>query len=177
MLDTSQAFDLGVTAATRGDAPSAVAHFLEARELSPRDAEIADALAAARETSGSQVHAQAPWPIAATELALVLVLVNLGASVAAAMRASRRALYAAGACWLLVAALWITRVATRPEYAVASRENVITHVADDATSMERYRLHAGDEVLVKGHRGEWLKIQGPEGAAYVAEADVVLLGR
>jgi hypothetical protein len=173
MHDANEAFDLGATALANGDAASATAYLLEAHDLAPRDGEITTALTATREATGSQLHGSAPWPVAATELALVLVLVNLALAAALALRASRRLLLIAGACWLVLAGAWLTRTLTRAEVVVVSHPEVMTRVADDPTSLERYRVHLGDELRVTAHRGEWLKVEGPDGAAYVSRQDVV----
>jgi hypothetical protein len=173
MRDANEAFDLGVTALAKGEAATATAYLLDAHDLAPRDGEITAALAAAREATGSQLHGASPWPVAATELALVLVLVNLAVAAGIAFRASRRLLLAGGAFWVVLAGAWLARTVTHAEVVVVRRSEVITRVADDTASLERYRVHLGDEVRVTARRGDWLKVTGPEGAAYIEVADVV----
>ena len=172
-MTANEAFDAGVSALGRDDHPTAIANLLVARDAAPRDTEITAALEAARSASESRVHVDAPLPIATTDLALLLVLVNAALCVCLALRVRRALLRACFAAWAVALAGWLTRGVTQRHYVVISAAEAASHAADDDASLERYRLKRGDELVLLESRDGWLKVDGPEGPAYVAAKDAL----
>ncbi len=172
-MTADEAFDAGVIALGRDDHPTAIASLLVARDAAPRDVEIASALETARESSGSRVHVDVPIPVAATDLGLLLLLVNVALCIAIARRVRRRLLVGTVAAWFVVLGALLTRVVTQPDYVVVVREGTKTYAADDVSSLERYQVTRGDELVLLEKRGAWLKVEGPEGPAYLAAGDAV----
>lgn len=174
MITADHAYDAAVTALKSNDAPTAIAYLLHARTAAPRDTQVAELLTQARTESGSVIHQPPPFPVATSDVGALLVVVNLVLCVIIARAALRRFLGVGIAVWLACFVAWAGRTFTVPTFAVVARADVVTHVADDATSLERFRTHVGDELVVERQLGEWLLVSTPDGErAYLAVRDVV----
>ncbi|HSI04469.1 MAG: hypothetical protein ACAI38_00815 [Myxococcota bacterium] len=172
-MTANEAFDAGVTALGREDHPTAIASLLAARAAAPRDTEIAAALEAARTASGSHVHVDAPLPVGTTDFALLLVLVNIALCIAIGRRVQKSLLIISLAVWLVALGAWVAWHVAQPTYVVVTGADTKTYAANDTDSLERYRLSRGDELVLLESRDGWLKVEGPEGPAYVAAKEVV----
>ncbi len=171
-MTADAAYNAGIDALARGNTASAVADLASAHDLAPRDAEIAAALANAREQTGSLIHAPEPWPVSSTELGGALVLVSV---VLAALIALRRPFVRNGAIVVaVVAALWLTRLATTPDYAIVAKADAATHVVPDTASLTRFTVHQGDELAIESRDGDWLKVRGPDGTRAFIETSVTV---
>ncbi len=173
MSRADDAFDAGITALRENDLPAAIAKLVEARMYSPADTEISSALLYARFTAQTTSHVELP-PLRPTDAALGWVVVNMALAVAIARRLRRSWKLGLGIAWLACAGCWSAVVLTRPEYAVVAKPEVAVHVADDETSLERYRLKAGDELVIEGKLGEWLKVKSGAGELGYVKAEQVI---
>ena len=169
-----QAYNTGVTALARNDTAVAIADLIVAKDRAPRDQEITAALSSARLQSGGDIHAPEPWPISATELGTALVLANLAFAASLVALRRRAPQVALAVLTICLAALWIARLQS-PSYAVVSKSGIATHAANDATSLERFPTHLGDELPIDTARGEWLLVRGSDGTrAYIERSAVVV---
>ena len=159
-MTANEAFDAGVTALGREDHPTAIASLLAARAAAPRDTEIAAALEAA-------------LPVGTTDFALLLVLVNIALCIAIGRRVQKSLLIISLAVWLVALGAWVAWHVAQPTYVVVTGADTKTYAANDTDSLERYRLSRGDELVLLESRDGWLKVEGPEGPAYVAAKEVV----
>lgn len=172
MSRADDAFDAGITALRENQLPTAIAKLLEAHVHEPTDTEIADALTFARFTAQTTSHVQPPV-ITTVDFALGWVVVNVALAAVIALQLRRGWKIAVVALWMVCAGLWLASLLTQATYGVVAQPEIAAHVADDETSLERYRLKAGDEVRVEGRIGEWLKVVGGNGEKGYVKAEQI----
>jgi tetratricopeptide (TPR) repeat protein len=174
-------YDLGNAYLRSGQLGRAIASYLRARTLLPRDQDIAANLSFARRSTRNDLAPPAPSPLLRTlffwhyslsrgELLRLLVLANLLLWGALALRRWRRdsellrwlAMATAVAVLALGASLAM-RVVQPARVAVVVPQEIDAHSGNDDASLVRFKLQAGAELRALEQRGGWWRIALPDG--------------
>lgn len=186
-------FNLGNAYLRHGDLGRAVAAYRRARVLLPRDEDVAANLAFARKSARDALEPPRPSAVLTTllpwhyglsrsELLRLVAVLNLLFWAAVTLRLFvRRSEVAAWIAGALVAALLATGASLAVRHLAPRRIGVILpqeidiHAGTSATSVVRFRLHAGTEVRATGRRDEWVRVELPDGESGWVEAEHVEL--
>ncbi len=187
-------YDLGNAHLRSGELGPAIAAYRHAQSLLPRDQDLLANLTFARQTAKDAIRPPEPevlvatlffwhYSLSRTELAMVLMVLNLLFWSALAVRLYRRGsevlrwtviillllLLATGGS-LAIRYTFPTRIAV----VVPQELNALTAPQDEA--VVRFKLHAGTEVVVKDAREGWYRIALPDGQqGWVAAGHVELV--
>ncbi len=189
-------YDLGHAHLRRGELGAAIAAYRRAQTLQPRDQDLLANLSFARQAAKDAIAPPEPEALVATlffwhyglsrtELALVLLVLNLLFWSALAVRLYRRGSEVLR--WtviILLLLLLATGGSLTIRYAFPTRIAVVVPQELDALTapqdeaVVRFKLHAGTEVLVKDQREGWYRIALPDGQqGWVAATYVELVER
>jgi tetratricopeptide (TPR) repeat protein len=174
-------YNLGNAYLRSGELGRAVAAYRRSQALLPRDQDVAANLAFARRSAKDAVPAPGPSPVAATlvfwhyslsraELLRLAVGFNLLFWGLLALRlaapGSEAMRWLAGAALVLLLATGgslLVRLAAPARLAVILPQEVDVHSGTGASSVVRFKLHAGCEVRLIERRDGWLRIALPDG--------------
>jgi tetratricopeptide (TPR) repeat protein len=182
-------YDLGNAYLRNGELGRAIASYLRAERLLPRDEDVRANLAFARRSSKDALAPPTPSPVAVTlffwhyglspaELALAAVLAStlFFSCLAARLRWPGSELLR----WVAVALLLpllasvgslAARALAPSRVAVILPPEVGAAMAPAADGVIRFELHAGTEVAVRDRQGDWLRVALPSGEQGWIHAD------
>lgn len=187
-------FNLGNTQLRQGQLGAALASYLTARALLPRDSDIRANLSYARKLSKDALVPPEPNPVLATlffwhvilsrhELWVFTMAANLLfwtlAAAAYRWRHSEALRFGAGFALLILLAVGISlavRYVSPTQVAVVQTEEVEVHAGLSRDAVVRFKLHAGSEVRVQDVMESWVRVRLPDGLeGFVERADVAVV--
>ena len=189
-------YNLGNAHLRAGDQGRAIASYLRAQSVAPRDQDLQANLAFARGTTTDDLEPPATPPLLRTlffwhfglsraELVRALVVVDalfFAALAALSLRRRSEALrWIAGALLVLVAVLFAStalRLLRPQRTAVVVAPEVEAYTGTTADSSVRFRLHAGTEARALEQRDGWVRLRLPSGdQGWVPEEQVEVVAR
>lgn len=174
-------YNLGNAYLRNGELGRSIASYRRSLALAPRNEDTRANLAFARKSTTDAIAPPAPPAILATlffwhynlgrgELALVVIIFNLLFWGLLAVRMFRRGnevlRWATMIALILLLATTVSlglRHLMPQRIAVVVPQEIEAYTAPDATSVPRFRLHAGTEVRIEDNRDGWLRVRLPTG--------------
>jgi hypothetical protein len=189
-------YNLGNTHLRMGDQGRAIASYLRAQSLAPRDQDVTANLAFARSTTTDDLEPPVTpvllrtlffwhFGLSRAELVRVLVVVDLlffsALAVALYRRRSEALRWVAGSLLLLLMVLSASTALRlmRPSHtAVVVAPEAEAYTGTTADSSVRFRLHAGTEARAVDQRDGWVRVRLPNGEqGWVAREQVEVVAR
>ncbi len=174
-------FNLGNAYLRAGQLGQAVAEYLRAQAMLPRDQDVEANLAFARSSTRDAIEPPAPppalrtlffwhWGLSRDELIRITVVLNGLLWAALAGRLWRRQSQVLRWIAILSAAMLlafgsslVVRLLRPARVAVVVPQEIDVRAANSTTAVARFKLHAGTEVRVADSRPGWLRVVLPDG--------------